>query len=522
MTLVGSEKQPFPGAQRVGPVPGSELVEFVILLRRRVPSEPFPDVIRHGQNPPAERNYLSREDFSRLYGAHPDDVERVAAFARNHGFTLGPVSVGARTVQVSGRADSVGRLFGVTLERWSFPGGAFRGRVGSLSLPEELKEVAVGVFGLDDRPQARPHFRRHATPAASDVAYSPPTVAAAYDFPAGTDGTGETIAVLELGGGFSAADLSSFFGPLGLAVPAVTVVSVDGSTNAPTGVADGPDGEVELDIEVAGAAAPGAHLVVYFAPNTDRGFLDGVTAAIHDTTNRPSVISISWGSPEDSWTAQARAALNSAIEDAATLGITVLVAAGDGGASDGVPSGPPTVDFPASSPFATGCGGTRLQLSGGTISSEVVWNELAIGEGATGGGISEAFPLPSYQTAAQVPAAPNRFVGRGVPDVAGNADPASGYAVFVDGAPTVIGGTSAVAPLWAALVARMNQALGAAVGFLNPSLYSPPDAATFHDITEGNNDGYSAGPGWDPCTGWGSPDGGRLLQALRSASSPPG
>ncbi|MGD0249777.1 MAG: S53 family peptidase, partial [Thermoplasmata archaeon] len=302
---------------------------------------------------------------------------------------------------------------------------------------------------------------------------------------------------------------------------AVVAVSVDGAQNIPTGDPNGPDGEVELDLEVAGSVAPGARLVAYFAPNTDRGFLDGLTRAIHDSTHRPSIVSISWGGPESSWTGQARAALAAACEDAATMGISILVAAGDHGAGDGVPTGGPTVDFPASSPYVTACGGTRLLMKASQIASEVVWNELAIGEGATGGGVSQSFPLPSYQLGANVPKAPNGFVGRGVPDVAGDADPASGYSVRVDGSDTVIGGTSAVAPLWAALLARVNQSLGAAAGFVNPLLYSPAGVASFHDITSGNNDGYSAGPGWDPCTGWGTPDGSRLLLSLRSPPASP-
>jgi len=171
------------------------------------------------------------------------------------------------------------------------------------------------------------------------------------------------------------------------------------------------------------------------------------------------------------------------------------------------------VDFPAASPFVIACGGTKLTLSGGTIGSEQAWNELSANEGATGGGVSEAFAIPSYQQNAKVPKAPNGFAGRGVPDVAGNADPQSGYSVFVDGKTAVIGGTSAVAPLWAGLLALINQSLEANVGFVNAQLYSA--ASAFHDITSGNNGKYSAGPGWDACTGLGSPDGTALLAALR-------
>jgi len=197
------------------------------------------------------------------------------------------------------------------------------------------------------------------------------------------------------------------------------------------------------------------------------------------------------------------------------MGVTVLVAAGDDGSSDGSTDGTPTVDFPAASPFVVACGGTKLAISGSAIGSEQVWNELSANEGATGGGVSEVFALPTYQSSAKVPKAPNGFVGRGVPDVAGNADPESGYNVVVDGQQTVIGGTSAVAPLWAGLLALINQSLGTNVGFVNAQLYAAKAEATFHDITSGNNGTYSAGKGWDACTGLGTPDGNALLAALK-------
>jgi kumamolisin len=296
----------------------------------------------------------------------------------------------------------------------------------------------------------------------------------------------------------------------------VTDVSVDGAGNSPTGDPSGPDGEVELDVEVAGALAAGARITVYFAPNTDQGFLDALTSAAHDATHEPRVISLSWGGPEPTWTAQARAALDSAAEDAASLGITVLAAAGDQGASDGEPPGQLAVDFPASSPHVLACGGTRLVLAGGRLGSEQVWNDLAHGEGATGGGVSATFPRPAFQATTNVPSLPNGFAGRGVPDVAGDADPETGYSVLVDGSEVVLGGTSAVAPLWAALIARANQALARTLGLAAPLLYAPAAAATFHDVTVGSNGHYDAGPGWDPCTGLGTPDGAALLAALRS------
>jgi kumamolisin len=289
-------------------------------------------------------------------------------------------------------------------------------------------------------------------------------------------------------------------------------VSVDGGQNAPSGP-DGPDAEVDLDIEVAGAIAPEARIVVYFAPNTDQGFLDAVTTAVHDTTNAPSVISISWGGPEVDWTAQAMLSMDQAFQEAAAAGVTVCCAAGDNGSSDGVQDGQPHVDFPASSPFALGCGGTKLLSSGVTIVSEVVWSDP--GDGATGGGVSQQFALPSWQANAGVPPSPKAgFKGRGVPDVAGDASPTTGYTVIVDGLTTVVGGTSAVAPLWAGLCALINQRMGKPVGYLNPVLYPLTGKGPFHDITQGTNGAYSAGPGWDPCTGLGTPDGTKLMNAL--------
>jgi kumamolisin len=266
--------------------------------------------------------------------------------------------------------------------------------------------------------------------------------------------------------------------------------------------------------------APKSEIAVYFAPNTDQGFLDGVTTAIHDTNLKPSVLSISWGGPESSWTQQAMQSLDSACQDAAMLGVTILVASGDNGATDGDSSGNLTVDFPSSSPNVTGCGGTTLEISGGKITSELVWNELAQNEGATGGGVSQVFPLPAWQQSAKVPKAPNGSAGRGVPDVAGDADPTTGYNVLVDGQAVIIGGTSAVAPMWAGLLILLNQSLGKPVGFFNPTLYTNASVAgALHDITQGGNDGYNAGPGWDACSGLGSPDGAKLLAALKAAAA---
>ena len=191
--------------------------------------------------------------------------------------------------------------------------------------------------------------------------FTPTQLAQLYNFPSGVDGHGQCVAIIELGGGYRLQDLTAYFAQLGVAMPRMKTVAVDGAHNHPTGDPSGPDGEVMLDIEVAGALAPAAQFVVYFAPNTDRGFLDAIKAAIHDHQNRPSVISISWGGPESSWTAQALQVYDQAFQEAAALGVTICCAAGDDGSSDGISDGYAHVDFPASSPYVLACGGTHLE-----------------------------------------------------------------------------------------------------------------------------------------------------------------
>jgi kumamolisin len=520
--LAGSERAPLKGAREIGPANPNETVDVTIRLRSRAGNQPIVNADEFTK-PIEERTILSRKEFEQLHGATPDSIARVESFARDHKLTVKEKSPGRRTVILSGTVTAMNQAFNVQLKEYDHPSGRYRGRTGTVQLPAELQDVVEGVFGLDNRPQAKPHFRRRGgaggvRPAAQGqgVSYTPPQIATLYDFPTGVDGSGECIALIELGGGYNPTDLSNYWSQLNLSeTPTVSAVSVSNGSNNPTGDANGPDGEVMLDIEVAGSIAPGAKIVVYFAENTDAGFLNAITTAVHDSTNNPSVVSISWGGPESSWTQQAMTSMDEACQSAAAMGVTICVAAGDDGSTDGVTDGLNHVDFPASSPNVLACGGTELVASGNTITSETVWNELANNEGATGGGISDVFPLPSWQSAANVPpsANPNHNVGRGVPDVAGDADPTTGYVTLVDGNPDVIGGTSAVAPLWAGLIALINQSLGKPVGFVNPLLYQNANG-DFNSITSGNNGAYSAGPGWNPCAGLGSPIGTQVAAAL--------
>jgi len=522
LPLAGSERVPLEGAREIGPANPNETVDVTIRVRSRAGKKSIVSDSEFAK-PIEKRTILSREEFEQRHGADPESIARVESFARQHKLSVKETSPARRTVIISGTVAAMNEAFGVELKEYEHPSGRYRGRTGPIHLPAELQDVVEGVFGLDNRPQAKPHFRRRhgrggVRASAASLSYTPIQVAALYNFPTGVDGAGECIALIELGGGYNPTDLSNYWSELKLSeTPTVSAVSVGSGSNSPTGDPDGPDGEVMLDIEVSGAIAPGAKIVVYFTENTDAGFLNAITTAVHDSTNNPSVVSISWGGPESSWTQQAMTSMDEAFQSAAAMGVTICVAAGDDGSTDGVDDGLNHVDFPASSPNVLACGGTELIASGNTITSETVWNELANNEGATGGGISDVFPLPSWQTGIGVPpsANPNHNVGRGVPDVAGDADPTTGYVTLVDSDSEVIGGTSAVAPLWAGLIALINQSIGKPVGFINPLLYkTATTAADFHEITSGNNGAYSAGPGWNACTGLGSPIGTKVALAL--------
>ena len=522
VVLAGSSRQAVEGARTIGPVHDDELVQVTVVLRRRAS---LPADVLAGQR------RLSREELRSAHGADPGELRRVVEALEAAGARVVDQDAGSRRVVAVGPARVLTRFFGTALQEVESISPVtglpvrHRQRTGPLSLPADVAEVVTAVLGLDDRPQAQPHLRA-ASPAAVATSYTPAQVASLYGFPSGTDGTGQVVAVVELGGGLSQTDLANYFSGLGLPAPNVRAVSVDGAPTA-TGVEANADVEVALDVEVIGAAAPGAAQVVYFAPNTDAGFHDALAEAV-SAQPTPVAVSISWGQSEDSWSVQGRDALDKVCSDAVALGVTVTVAAGDSGSDDGVGDGQPHVDFPASSPYVLGCGGTRLEAGAGTRTeaSEVVWDDLPHG-GATGGGVSDVYPLPSWQQAAsQVTRAGTDTAGRGVPDVAGDASPETGYQVLADGTEQVVGGTSAVAPLWAALIARLAQALGRSPGWLPPALYSGVmpgvPAPGLRAITSGDNGAYQAGKGWDACTGLGSPVGTVLLARLESGGAPKG
>jgi kumamolisin len=512
IALRGSERGPIPNSVLAGSPDPNGLIAVTVVLRRRGDDLPPPGTAR-----------VTHDEFAHLYGANPHDIPVIEQFAADNDLTVGEIDLARRSIVLSGTVANMGEAFGTQLRLVQSPDGLVRARIGVLFVPVEVGAIVTGVFGLDERPQARNRFRRligNVGPrAAGDTSYTPNAVAKLYNFPTAGSGLGQTVGIIELGGGFRSSDLTAYFGKLGIKTPSVTAVAVDGGANVPVGDPNSADGEVLLDIEVVGAVAPKAKIAVYFAPNTDQGFLDAITTAVHDKVRTPSVISISWGSAEVNWTAQSLQAFDQAFQDAGVLGVTVCCASGDGGSADGETDGASHVDFPASSPNALACGGTRLESTGGKITKETVWNQGAT-NGAGGGGVSDTFPLPSYQAKAGVPVSvnPSHFKGRGVPDVAGDADPGTGYQIHVDGKDGVFGGTSAVAPLWAGLIALLNEQNKKSAGFIHPALYKAGEKP-FNDITVGNNGAYSAKAGWDACTGLGTPNGQALLAVVGGKAS---
>jgi kumamolisin len=531
------------------PKPNARLT-VTIYVQRDPQGTSVPAARELGRLAPHARSYLRPEEAVAAFGAAQADLDAVVAFAKRNKLEVKEQSIAKRLVRVSGTVKQLDRAFGVELRHYQHPDptqGIYRSYEGEVQLPTELAGVVEGVLGLDNRRMVRTRPHKSARVAETEAAgaqppanaYTPPMLASLFDFPA-ADGSGQCVAVFAFNeqsakGGYSASQLDKYFSEvLGLPTPKLTDVVVQGPGNQPGDGSNENDstGEVLLDLCTVGGVVPGANVAVYFTEFTEEGWVNAIKAAVSDTTNKPRVISISYGNPEDdetkgAWTEQAVKLVNGAFEQAAAQGMTICCASGDDGSADEPGETPiPHVDFPASSPWVLGCGGIRLEANTATgkISSEKVWNDLAGGNGATGGGVSRLFALPEWQAAVDVP--PNADgsgkTGRGVPDVASLADPETPMWVLTpSGRLGGVGGTSAAAPMWSALITRLNQLTGTPLGYCNPQLYAHAAGVGFEDIVKGDNGSYKAGPGWDACTGWGRPDGAALLQALKAPSSVP-
>jgi kumamolisin len=509
-------------------------IELTLGVRRK---QDLPDLAALDLTAIAARRYLTRDELEATYGSAPDAVANIEAFAAQHQLVITRNEPLSARITLGGTVCDAAQAFGVTLFDYSHPTlGAFHARTGPVLVPDDVAGDITGVFGFNNhrvlqrRPELPTMRLAAATPATPRPWFLPTELATLYNFP--TDpAAGQTIALLEFGGGVDPADLAAYFTNLDVPAPTVAVIPVNGASTDPAS-GDGATGEVMLDVEVVGAMAPGARIAVYFSTFDEKGLIDAISAVLADKANDPAVVSISWGWCENQpfgqdapWSPSAMDHINHSFLAAAQLGITICVSTGDDGSEAQIRDGRAHVNFPASSPYVLAVGGTslhaRTDTRGATQITEVVWNDGP--DSGTGGGVSDYTARPSWQDGI-VPASinPGHFAGRAIPDVAANADPNTGYYVRSGGQFGIVGGTSASAPLWAALIARCNAIKSARIGNFNALLYTQLGPAhVLRDITQGNNDtqglldgSFAAGPGWDACTGWGVPDGQKLLAAL--------
>jgi kumamolisin len=550
-TLLHGSEHPHPADHKhLGPAAGTEHATVTLILRRRDdgPKLRGLDDFAVGSGPPPKP--LSRAEFAAAHGADPKELDQVAAYARAHGLHIVETNQARRSVVVRGPIAALNQAFGITLCNYDSPHGRYRGHQGGVTLPQALTTIVESISGLDTRPvPARRHAAVAQAAAASrdppnTVPLTPQIVAQLYAFPPG-DGAGQTIGIFEMPlrgattSGYAAPDLARTMQAFGdnLPVPTPIDVTVDGPGNA--GVSDV---ETVLDITVASAIAPAAKIAVYFTSHTTQGVIHALQRMVHPGPGdpQPTILSISynWGADDKDaghFSEPEITQIDQLFQDAANLGLTVLVSSGDTGACLASTTQAQT-NFPATEPWVIACGGTTIGAVDGADFVEYVWNDTwPDGAGATGGGVSARFPLPNYQNGVAVPPRNGTGTkGRGIPDIAGNASANSGYMLHLDGeARGPAAGTSAVAPLFAGLIARINGNLGHPVGFINPILYSLA-ASAFRGVASppGPVDnsyngvaGYPAKPGWNPCTGLGSVKGTALQDGLKAAHAvtrPPG
>jgi kumamolisin len=484
---------------------------------------------------PRNRKPLNLGDFTRLHGALDEDLALVKRFAKENGFRVINESKARRCVVLAGSIRKFSRAFHVRMNNYRHAGTAYRSHVDAIQIPAHLEGIVQAILGFDDRPLMKHHafFAHHHSVQHID----PAEVINTYHFPPNTNGKKQSIAIIELGGGFYKKDINDYFRTHRLRAPKIKVIEIGGQRNNPAShqtiekllemmgihksanLKSNQSGliraswtiETTLDIQLTGAFANGAAIKVYFAPNTAQGKYHALTSALMKNS---TLISCSWGAVEEDLPLDFIDVMNEVFLDAALLGTTVCFSSGDHG-DDPAKNGKPRAHFPATSPYVLACGGTHWLLQKKKV-NEVVWNEAFPHYVVkSGGGVSSIFKPPQWQSSARIKLKTLKN-GRGIPDVAGKADIERGYSMQVAGFNITMGGTSAVAPMWAALIARINEKLGLRVGYLTPLLYHNIFHQTFTDITKGNNGThFKAGRGWDACTGWGTPNGKKLLKALK-------
>jgi len=486
ISIEGTERIVWPGASPVGDVLDGTIWLTAWLRPRQNGELDVAKAQALGAAPPAKRTYVDRATLTAQTDADPADVDVLRRYCAAHGIEI--VAQHWRSVVMSAPVEKLVAAFGATAGIYALADKRrFRHRSGALHAPPELAPILRGPFGIHQWPRSHAvgPIHSNATPLSAN------DIVARYRLP-DADGSGQTVGVLQMRGAFNVDDFTRCMQAQGIAAKMPAVKRVD-NAELTHGIETAKDLESAIDTQVIGALAPGAQIVVYATPDDERGVLDGIRSALFDEEHSPSVLSISFGYAEQLWTPVALKILDELFTVAALLGVTIFCASGDHGAQVDA-AGQPHVLAPASSPFAHACGGTIL--SGAGYATESGWAN-------SGGGYSAAFSAPPWQNAG--------LPGRGVPDVAAQVNP--GYTVFIDGAPIALGGTSAAAPMWAALTARLNQRIGKPVGFFAPVLYATP--AVLAPVLAGGNDRYACGPGWNPCTGLGVPIGDAIENALR-------
>jgi kumamolisin len=528
--LAGSDRAVPIGATYVGEVDPDERIVITVYLKRRTPDLYQPgsagDLARLSK--PVTRRALSVER-RRTHGRAANRIRKLAA---RFGVTLCGFDLSQRIVVLEATARQMTEILGATLRIYDDGHCRFRARVGPLVVPKGIAPWTRAILGFDQRPIVRPVPRlRPQVGAALGAGMWPTEVAALYGIPLDHDVSKICVG----GGGYLATDLAKALAAMGREPPTIidqsvaTPTTASGAAPASGSVSAGgaapangnhfgggsvADEEIALDLQILASLLPKARIVVYFAGNTIQSLVGAINQAIFDNVNRPQVLSVSWGSAEMFWSPSARDAMQAVLADAQRLKVTVLFAAGDELATGGLDDGKAHVWFPSSSPYALGCGGTQPANGGTGPGEEVVWND---GMSGTGGGVSDFYPVPAYQSALALPPSVNDGkIRRGVPDVAAAAAATPGYRIVLNGSEMVKDGTSAATPLWAGLIAIANAARGEPVGFANSALYSNP--AAFRQIDHGDNrvggKGYQAGPGWNACTGLGVPNGADIVAAL--------
>lgn len=538
------ERQPF-GARRLSQKPSAnEIIQATVVIPPASGNEVRLASIRElASQLPASRKHLDAGKFLKVHGARREDMKAVERYAKENGLHVVESSRIKRSVVLSGSIGAFAQAFLVQFTNSEFLGETYRSFENGVHIPVSLQGSVQAILGLENRSLMSHHAFMHASANTHHV--EPAEVAKAYSFPETATGKGQRISIIELGGGFYMDDIETYFRKQGAKKRKITVIEIDGQRNDPSpkdtikkmldamGVSTSKETssldrdeaikalwtiETTFDIELAGSFAPDAEIVVYFAPNNAQGKYHALTSALHNPDYPPTVLSCSWGAVEDDLTPDFVDALDQVFQDAALRGITVCFSSGDRG-DDCDKSGQPRVHFPASSPHVVSCGGTHW-VEPQSAKDEIVWTEsLPTAVAQSGGGVSKVFPQPDWQSAAEIEKKTQRN-GRGVPDVSGKADMAAGYGMIVGGYDVTMGGTSAAAPMWTGLFARLNEELQHNIGYATPLFYRTDFCDAFHDILEGNNGKYyRAEPGWDACTGLGTPHGTKLLAALRRKSS---